>query len=52
MLYLSEARNLLYVTDTNRDFRPSHNFEHLSCFLPGLFAVGADQLELSLDDLD
>ena len=52
MLYLSEARNLLYVTDTNRDFRPSHNFEHLSCFLPGLLAVGADQLELSLDDLD
>ncbi|KAH9839937.1 glycoside hydrolase [Rhodofomes roseus] len=52
MLYLSEARDLLYVTDTNRNFIPSHNFEHLSCFLPGLLALGADQLDLSLDDLD
>ncbi|KZT07477.1 glycoside hydrolase family 47 protein [Laetiporus sulphureus 93-53] len=53
MLYLSENRELLYVTDTSHDnFAPSHRFEHLSCFLPGLFALGADQLDLSLDHLD
>ncbi|KAF8967710.1 glycoside hydrolase family 47 protein [Flammula alnicola] len=64
LLYLSPTRNLLYVTDSNmptseRDNSPSHVFEHLSCFLPGLLALGAhtlplDRLEemgIDLDDL-
>jgi hypothetical protein len=57
LLYLSPERNLLYVTDTaNTIFdsaaQPSHVFEHLSCFLPGLLALGAHTLPLDkLDDL-
>ncbi|KAL0947331.1 hypothetical protein HGRIS_013450 [Hohenbuehelia grisea] len=39
LLYLSPKRGLLYVTDTNNT-QPSHILEHLSCFLPGLFALG------------
>ncbi|KAI0955388.1 hypothetical protein AcW1_006986 [Taiwanofungus camphoratus] len=53
LLYLSDSRDLLYVTDSSRgSFLPSHRFEHLSCFLPGLLALGAHTLDLSLDDLD
>ncbi|KAF9812966.1 hypothetical protein IEO21_05851 [Rhodonia placenta] len=53
LLYLSDKRGLLYVTDVSRPGGgPSHRFEHLSCFFPGLLALGADQLDLSLDDLD
>ena len=57
LLYLSPERNLLYVTDTENTIfdsasRPSHIFEHLSCFLPGLLALGAHTLPLDkLDDL-
>jgi hypothetical protein len=40
LLYLSPTRELLYVTDANRG-KPSGTFEHLSCFLGGLFALGA-----------
>ena len=45
---------MLYVTDsigrTNNDHaQPSHVFEHLSCFFPGLLALGAHTLPL--DDL-
>ncbi|KAI5123518.1 hypothetical protein M0805_006678 [Coniferiporia weirii] len=44
-LFLSPLRSLLYVTDISaRRDTPSHKFEHLSCFLPGLFALGAAQL--------
>ncbi len=55
LLYLSPKRNLLYVTDTssaiyNYNGSPSHVFEHLSCFLPGLLALGAHTLPL--DNLD
>ncbi|KAF8909304.1 glycoside hydrolase family 47 protein [Gymnopilus junonius] len=51
LLYLSPTRNLLYVTDSStptfeRQTSPSHIFEHLSCFLPGLFALGAHTLPL------
>lgn len=46
LLYLTPTRNLLYVTDTHRDI-PSHTFEHLSCFLPGLLTLGAHTLPLS-----
>ncbi len=49
LLYLTPNRKLLYVTDTN-DGVPSHTFEHLSCFLPGLLALGAHNLPLSHDD--
>ncbi|KAF9561220.1 glycoside hydrolase family 47 protein [Agrocybe pediades] len=51
LLYLSPTRNLLYVTDTTASTfghskMPTHIFEHLSCFLPGLLALGADTLPL------
>lgn len=44
-LFLSPRRSLLYVTDISaRRLTPSRTFEHLSCFLPGLLALGAQQL--------
>ncbi|KZW03122.1 seven-hairpin glycosidase [Exidia glandulosa HHB12029] len=54
-LYLSPTRNLLYVTDISGSSTGttsgSGKLEHLSCFLPGLFALGADQLtESELDE--
>jgi len=52
LLYLSPTRNLLYVTDIRLN-QPSHILEHLSCFLPGLLALGAHSLgrnELSAED--
>jgi len=53
-LYLSPTRQMLYVTDVNvwngGTPTPSGKLEHLSCFLPGLFALGADQL--SAEELD
>ncbi|SJL03943.1 uncharacterized protein ARMOST_07300 [Armillaria ostoyae] len=55
LMYISPTRHLLYVTDTTTPTHeargtPTHIFEHLSCFLPGLFALGAHTLPL--DDLD
>ncbi|KAG6833227.1 hypothetical protein H0H87_009848 [Tephrocybe sp. NHM501043] len=55
LMYLSPTRHLLYVTDEVMDKRtgstdPTHIFEHLSCFLPGLLALGAHTLPL--DDLE
>ncbi|EKM50182.1 glycoside hydrolase family 47 protein [Phanerochaete carnosa HHB-10118-sp] len=51
LLYLTPNRQLLYVTDTSgTNATPSHTFEHLSCFLPGLLALGAHTLPLSEDD--
>lgn len=52
LVYLSPKRQLLYVTDTglpNPEFKtqsplPSGRFEHLSCFFPGLLALGAETL--------
>lgn len=42
MLYVSPRRRLLYVTDVNRfSLRPVGDQQHLSCFLAGLFALGA-----------
>ncbi|THH11860.1 hypothetical protein EW145_g372 [Phellinidium pouzarii] len=44
-LFLSPKRSLLYVTDIHtRRNMPSRKFEHLACFLPGLLALGAEQL--------
>ncbi|KAF9269091.1 seven-hairpin glycosidase [Marasmius fiardii PR-910] len=52
LLYVSPNRDLLYVTDTSFNpsnktspHIPSHKFEHLSCFLPGLLALGATTLD-------
>ena len=45
LTYLTPNRSLLYVTDASIDmlgrFSPSHKLEHLTCFLPGLLALGA-----------
>lgn len=43
LLYISPERHLLYVTDVRITF-PSYALEHLSCFLPGLLALGAHSL--------
>ncbi|GLB41878.1 putative glycosyl hydrolase 47 family protein [Lyophyllum shimeji] len=45
LLYLTPTRHLLYVTDTQKG-TPTHTFEHLSCFLPGLLALGVHTLDL------
>ncbi|TRM60794.1 glycoside hydrolase family 47 protein [Schizophyllum amplum] len=55
LMYISPTRHLLYVTDkvpsrTSHTAQISHRFEHLSCFLPGLLALGVQ--ELPLDDID
>lgn len=49
LLYLSPKRKILYVTDVfmrgpDEESKPSHIFEHLSCFLPGLLALGVHEL--------
>ncbi|KAI0918074.1 hypothetical protein AcV5_002851 [Taiwanofungus camphoratus] len=49
LLYITPERQLLYVTDIDNG-HPSHTFEHLSCFLPGLLALGAHTLPLSKHD--
>ncbi|KAG9008321.1 hypothetical protein FRB90_008984 [Tulasnella sp. 427] len=55
LLYVSKPRNLLYVTDITyaKPYPgskylvqvPSGDLEHLSCFLPGLLALGSDALQ-------
>ncbi|KAH0836527.1 glycoside hydrolase family 47 protein [Lanmaoa asiatica] len=50
LLYISSQRQLLYVTDSTTNGNrtaTSHSFEHLSCFFPGLLALGAHLLPLS-----
>lgn len=48
-MFVTPDRGLLYVTDARgRDQLPSHTMEHLSCFLPGLFALGVHTLGDSL----
>jgi mannosyl-oligosaccharide alpha-1,2-mannosidase len=50
LVYISPSRNLIYVTDTDlKRGYPTRRLEHLSCFLPGLLALGAHTLPL--DDL-
>ncbi|KAI0793718.1 seven-hairpin glycosidase [Fomes fomentarius] len=49
LLYVTPNRHLLYVTDMHGS-SPTHTFEHLSCFLPGLLALGAHTLPLSPRD--
>ena len=38
-MYISKTRHLLYITDISHD-GPSGRMEHLSCFFPGLIALG------------
>ena len=53
LMYVTPNRELLYVTDTRTaDFKPTHGLEHLSCFFPGLLALGAHRLPLNLTILD
>lgn len=47
LLYVTPNRNLLYVTDVSSGV-PSFKFEHLSCFLPGMLALGVHTLDLPL----
>jgi hypothetical protein len=47
LMFLSKTRNLLYITDTNV-LVPTRKFEHLSCFFPGLLALGAETLPESV----
>ncbi|KAJ7175888.1 glycoside hydrolase family 47 protein [Mycena filopes] len=54
LLFVSPTRRLMYVTETSEPTfehagRPTHKMDHLSCFLPGLLALGAHTLPL--DDL-
>jgi len=45
LLHLTPNRHLLYATDAHHAaYQPSHAFEHLSCFLPGLLALGVQTL--------
>jgi len=46
-MYISKTRHLLYITDINRD-GPSGKMEHLSCFFPGLIALGLHTLPDSI----
>ena len=52
LIYVSSPRGLLYVTDVFPIPKPSHKFEHLSCFLPGLLALGAHSLPDSAVDIE
>lgn len=45
LLYVSPDRQFLYATDIV-DGNPSHRFEHLSCFLGGLFALASETIPL------
>lgn len=61
LLYVTPNREILYVTDVQMrkvltgetapvTSHPSGAFEHLSCFLPGLLALGVHTLDLSPSD--
>lgn len=45
LMFVTPSRGLLYVTDAQGPHQlPSHTMEHLSCFLPGLLALGVHTL--------
>jgi len=48
LLYLTPNRGLMYVGDLVHN-NIVHRLEHLSCFLPGLMALGAHTLDLPPD---
>jgi hypothetical protein len=47
LLYASPKRELLYVTSLVKT-GPTNTLEHLACFLPGLLALGAHTLPISV----
>lgn len=49
LFFLSPNRKLLYVTDMNRR-TVTRTFEHLSCFLPGLFTLGTKMIDMPPSD--
>ena len=51
LIFVSPNRGFLYVTDTTMG-RPSHYFEHLSCFFPGLIALGLRSIDEVYMDKD
>ena len=52
-MYVTPNREMLYVTEGNGPKHvPSHTFEHLACFFPGLLALGAHLLPLNLSAVD
>ena len=50
LLFITPKRDLLYVTDLHGPNIASHSLEHLSCFLPGLLALGLRTLPRSAFD--
>lgn len=47
LTYYSSLRDIIYVTDIDSGSgKPSHVFEHLTCFLPGMLKLGAHSLDL------
>jgi len=52
LLYVTNDRGLLYVTDLSNWGTPSGNMEHLSFFLPGVLALGAKLLDPDYPWLD
>ncbi|KAF8920863.1 glycoside hydrolase [Mucidula mucida] len=47
LLYHSSVRDFIYVTDIDSvSGKPSHTFEHLTCFLPGMLRLGVHSLKL------
>ncbi|KAF7291974.1 alpha-1,2-Mannosidase [Mycena indigotica] len=51
MLYVSANRPMLYASDLI-DGKPRNHFEHLTCFLPAVFALGARAPALGLSPQD
>ena len=51
LVYVSSRRGLLYVTDASPLNNASHQFEHLSCFFPGLLALGVHTLPNTTFDI-
>lgn len=49
LIYLSSPRNLMWITDTTNK-KPSNVQEHLTCFFPGLLALGTATLDLTTED--
>ncbi|KIM22542.1 glycoside hydrolase family 47 protein [Serendipita vermifera MAFF 305830] len=45
LLFLSPKNDLLYMTDLGSWATPSGQFEHLSCYMPGVLALGARLLD-------
>ncbi|KAF7348598.1 alpha-1,2-Mannosidase [Mycena venus] len=51
LLYVGPRRQLLYSTDLI-DGAPTHRFQHLTCFLPALFALGIHTPALELSEVE